>query len=183
MPEHDAPQDSSPETVVETLQESVSEDVNHSTHSAPQVTEEKTVPYSRFKEVNDQLKKLKDQPKSDSSVDALGFIKLGKKLQDYSDEEIDFATEHAKSKNPDEILKALDNEMVQLAIQGKRAKLEKEKLALRPSGTQPDSDKPRSLAEKLRNASLADQEKILTEAGLYKQNRPRADRVDIGRQR
>ena len=63
-----------------------------------------------------------------------------------------------------------------------RQKVEKE-LSLKPSGTQSESDKPMTFADKLSNASVADKEKILTEAGLYKSPRPRSDRVDLGRGR
>ena len=129
------------------------------------------VPYDRFKEVIEENKKLKSQPKGQekSSVDALEFIKLGKKLQDYSDEEIDFATNYAKSKSPQDILSALDNEMVQLAINAKREKVEKERLTLKPSGTQGDYEKPQNLEDQLENAqSNEEREKILEEIGLYK---------------
>lgn len=182
--ENDVAQDSSLEEVVE--ETPANSEVVKTPESAPAKTDERVVPYDRFKEVNDELARLKKQPapkgeKSDESVDALEFIKLGKKLQDYSDEELDFATEHAKSKNPEAILKALDNEMVQLAIQGRREKIEKEKLALRPTGTQADSDEPKSLTERLARASVAEKEKILSEAGLYKSPRPRTDRVNLGR--
>ena len=60
------------------------------------------------------------------------------------------------------------------------AKVEKEKLALKPSGTQIDSDKPKTLTERLAGASLAEKEQILTEAGLWKSPRPRSDRSVIG---
>lgn len=172
--------DSSPEEVTEV----VSEDVTTPAEAAPtKKAEEKVVPFSRFKEVNDELAKLKNQSvqKESKDVDALELIKLGKKLQDYSDEELDFATDHAKSSNPSDILKALENNMVQLAIHANREKMEKEKLSLRPSSTQSDSGKPQSFAEKLAGASLADKEKLLAEAGMYKSPRPRADRVNLGR--
>lgn len=174
---NDVIQESSPEEV-----EVVSEDVK-TPESEPVKTDEKVVPYDRFKKVNDELAELKKKPKEtpkESDIDALEFIKLGKKLQNYSDEEIDFATEHAHSKNPEAILKALDNEMVQLAINARRDKMAKE-LSLKPTGTQSDSDTPKSLNERLSSASMADKEKILTEAGLYKSPRPRADRINLGR--
>lgn len=63
-----------------------------------------------------------------------------------------------------------------------RDKIEKEKLSLKPSGTQSDSDRPMSFAERLSNTqSVAEKEKLLSEAGLYKSPRPRSDRVDLGR--
>lgn len=61
-----------------------------------------------------------------------------------------------------------------------RQKVEKE-LSLKPSGTQSESDKPMSFSELLAKSSVADKEKILTDAGLYKSPRPRSDRVDLGR--
>jgi len=172
----DVNSDSSTEQVAD------SEVVNTPEVAPVKTTEEKVVPYDRFKKVNDELAALKNQPKDTTkeTVDALEFIKLGKKLQDYSDTEIDFATEVAHSKSPESILKALENPMVKLAIQANREKEAKE-LSLKPSGTQSESDTPKSLTERLASASLADKEKILSEAGLYKSPRPRTDRVNLGR--
>ena len=178
--EKDVNLDSSPEEVIEndsevekTLEESLPEN------------DKKFVPYDRFKQVNDELASLKKQPKTpakeSAGVDALDFIKLGKKLQNYSDAEIDFATEVAKSKNPDEIIKALENEYVQLAFEAKRQKDEKDKLTLAPSGKQSESDKPRSLQDKLKGASLSEAEKFLSEKGLYQEPKRKADRAVIGR--
>lgn len=128
-------------------------------------------------------KALKQKPNNQpvSPVDSIDMIKLGKKLKDYSDEELDFVTEFAKSKNPEEILKALENPFVQSGISAYREKVEKEKLTLRPTGTQSESDKPLSITEKLAKAgSMADKEKILKEVNLYKEFRPRSDRTNIG---
>jgi hypothetical protein len=147
------------------------------------------VPYSRFKEVNDKLlealKNPTTTPTSDSApnVDTLDLIKLGKKLQDYTDEEIDFAATYSKSTRPEDILKALGDEMVQLAISAKRDKVDKEKKALTPTGTQPDGAKPQSFLEKLASASIEEKEKLLTEAGLYKTPKARSDRSHIGKER
>jgi hypothetical protein len=63
-----------------------------------------------------------------------------------------------------------------------KAKLAKE-LSLKPSTQQGEVEKPKTLTERLRGASLADKEKILAEAGLVKQPRPRSDRTPIGGQR
>jgi hypothetical protein len=163
--ENDVEQDSSPEVETE-----VREDVTTPVDPAPQSKVEKTVPYSRFKNVNDELTKLKSKPApAESPVKALEFVKLGKKLQEYSDEEIDFAVAHAKSQDPDEILKALNDEMVQLAIQAKREKVDKEK-SLKPSGTQPVEDRPRKLSEVLNDPKVPqdEKEKLMKQFGLYK---------------
>lgn len=177
--EEDVNLDSSPEEVIE----NDSEVEKTPEESAPEA-DKKTVPYERFKEVNDQLAELKKQPKSaakqaKSAVDALDFIKLGKQLQNYTDEEIDFATEYAKSKEPNEIMKALSNEYIQLAFEAKRQKVEKEK-SLTPSGKQFEEEKPKSFADKLRGANLGDAEKMLEAAGLYKSPRTNPNRKNIG---
>jgi hypothetical protein len=119
-------------------------------------------------------------PEVESSVDSVALIKLGKKLKDFSEEELDFAVDFAKSKKPDDILKALENTYVQAGIQAQRQKVEKEK-ALKPSGTQSVSDKPKTLSEQLRDAPLSDKEEILKKMGLYKDFKPRADGRSIGR--
>lgn len=64
-----------------------------------------------------------------------------------------------------------------------RAKVEKEKQALTPTSTQAESERPRTLAERLASASLEDKEKLLVEAGLYKSPRPKEDRTNIGAKR
>lgn len=179
--QNDVVLDSSPEEVIENDSEVVKTPEESSLEN-----DRKFVPFERFKEVNDQLAALKGKPKSaakqtESSVDALDFIKLGKKLQNYSDEEIDFATEYAKSKSPNEIIKALENEYVQLAFEAKREKDAKLKATLAPSGKQSESDRPRSIKEKLQGASLSEMEKILTEKGLYQEPRRKARENPIGR--
>lgn len=64
------------------------------------------------------------------------------------------------------------------------AKVEKEKLALKPNGTQPEGSKPSSFEEKLANATtIAEKEALLKSMGLYDEPRKRADRVDIGSKR
>lgn len=60
-----------------------------------------------------------------------------------------------------------------------RAKMEKEN-ALKPNASQPLEDGPRSLKDRLMNATLAEKEEILRETGMYKDFRPRADRTSIG---
>lgn len=166
-------QDSSPD------QEIINEEIQETPQPKVETKErEKVVPYNRFKEVNDELKKLKIQPKQE--VDALNFIKLGKKLESYSDEEIDFAVEHAHSKEPEAILKALEHPMVQLAISANREKVEKER-SLKPSETQSDSDSPMSLEQALSSASSdAEREQILAEFAGYKiGSGHRSDRTEL----
>jgi len=128
----------------------------------------------------DTVKKNPPITKQDSGIDSIDQIKLGKKLHDYSDEELDFVTDHAKSKKPEDILRVLEDPFVQAGIKAHREKLEKERLVLTPSSTQSESGKPKSLNERLASASLADKEQILREVGLYKDPKKRSDTVNIG---
>lgn len=167
---------SSPEEVVDP----VSEDVQTPTPSAPK-TEEKTVPFNRFKEVNDELARLKKQPPViKPTLDVEDYIDISASLEGLDQrEKSKLAEEHRLTGKPlAEIRKDEDFVLWQEAY---RTKKEKE-LSLKPSGTQADSDKPMSFTEKLRTmTSVADKEKLLTEAGLYKSPRPRADRTNLGR--
>jgi hypothetical protein len=127
---------------------------------------------------------VKKSPKQEVSVgsqlDSVDLIKLGKKLQDYTDEELDFVTEFAKSKKPEDILKALENPFVKQGITASRETIEKQKLSVKPSGTQPESDAPRTLAEKLANArTLAEKQTIFEEYGLYSEPKNNPNRVII----
>ena len=60
-----------------------------------------------------------------------------------------------------------------------RAKVEKEK-SLLPSNAQPESERPTTLAEKLRGVSIEEKERLLAEAGLWKSPKARSDKRDIG---
>jgi hypothetical protein len=87
------------------------------------------------------------------------------------------AEEHKLSGKP--LKNIREGEDYQLWQSAYRAKMEKEN-ALKPSATQQVEDGPKSLAERLRGASLEEKEAILREVGGYKEVRPRADRTNIG---
>lgn len=72
-----------------------------------------------------------------------------------------------------------ESEDFQLWNSAYRQKVEKER-ALRPNATQENEEAPRSVVDKLRNASIAEKEQLLREAGLYKDNRPDTNRTNIG---
>lgn len=106
--------------------ESVSEDAKTppAETSAPQPkSEEKTVPYSRFKQVNDELASLKQNKGSSEANLTLEAIKVGKKLEKYSEDEIDSVAKIIKSSNPNDILAALDNDYIKQGIETARAKV------------------------------------------------------------
>lgn len=135
----------------------------------------------RAEKAEAELKKIKSQPATISSAEPLDLIKLGKQLQNYSDEELDFVAGAAKSKKPEDILKALENPFIQSGITAHREKVEKEK-TLKPSGAQGMNDKPQTATEKILSSdSMAEKEEMLKKLGLYRDPRPRADHKSIGR--
>lgn len=116
---------------------------------------------------------------STKTLDVEDYIDISASLEGLDQKEKErLAREHKLTGKPlSEIRKDEDFLLWQTAY---KQKVEKEKLALKPSGTQSIENQPQTLADRLKNASLADKEKILAEAGLYKTPRPRADRVNIG---
>jgi len=160
------------------------EETTEEVQETPEETPEESVTLSKtdYNKLNRKAiayEANKKNPPKDNPTDSIDLIKLGKKLQDYSDEELDFVTEFAKSKKLEDILKALDNQFVQQGIISLREKVEKEKIALKPSSTQSESDSPKTLHERLTNASLEEKEKILAEIGAYKSPRPKSERQQI----
>lgn len=140
----------------------------------------KTVPYDRFKEVNDELARLRKKPPvAKPALDVEDYIDISASLEGLDQREKEYlAREHKLT--GEALTEIRKSEDFQLWDSAYKQKVEKE-LAVRPSGTQPESDKPKTLEERLREApTLADKEKILNERGLYKSPRQRTDRSDIG---
>lgn len=121
--------------------EVVSEDVKtpptEGTVTQPK-SEEKTVPYERFKKVNDELTKYKSQPKETPNANlTLEAIKVGKKLEKYSEDEIDSIAKIIKSDNPNDILAALDNDFIKQGIQSERRKVAEKNKIPAPGSSSP----------------------------------------------
>lgn len=121
----------------------------------------------------------KYKPIDIKSLDVEDYIDISASLEGLDQKEKEFlAREHKQSGKPlNEIRKDEDFLLWQSAY---RQKVEKERLTLKPSSTQVESDKPRTLKEKLQGASIEEKEKLLTEAGYYKSPRPKSDRQNIG---
>lgn len=114
------------------------------------------------------LKKTKPVPEQvGSSVDPVGLVRLGKNLQEYSDDELDFVLGFAKSRKPEDILEAAKNPFVQAGIQAQREKVDKEK-TLKPSGGQPEVEVKKSNQDILRNGTLAEKEELLKKLGVLR---------------
>lgn len=141
--------------------------------------------FERAKKAEAEAKALKaqqDAAKSTStkSLDVEDYIDISASLEGLDQREKEkLAREHKLTGKPlSELRKDEDFLLWQNAY---RAKTEKERLTLKPSGTQSESEKPKSFTEKLVGASLAEKEKLLAEAGYYKSPRgPRTDRQVIG---
>lgn len=119
---------------------------------------------------------------SAKTLDVEDYIDISASLEGLDSREKErLAREHKLTGRPlKEIREDEDFKLWQSAYRGK---VEKEKLSLKPTGTQSESDIPKSFTDRLKSASLADKEKLLAEAGLYKSPRPKADRVNLGRGR
>lgn len=171
--EKDVTQDSSPETVAEAKTEA---------QAQPEKPAEKTVPYERFREVVEEVKALKNQPKVKGALEVEDFIDISASLEGLDSREKErLAKEHKQTGRPlSEIRKDEDFMLWQEAY---RAKAEKEKQALAPSTAQAEADRPKSFVDQLKGASLAEKEEMLAKAGLYKSPKRRPDQTHIGTQR
>ena len=123
----------------------------------------------KLEEENNSLKSKKnseDEEIWETTNDPMDTIRLGKSLKDYSEEETEFIIQNAPTKDIKGIMDAEKNEMVRLAIQAKREKVAKEK-SLAPNTNQPESEKPKTIEERLKEAKTFDEEeKILNESGF-----------------
>lgn len=123
--------------------------------------------------------KLSEKPKGETpALEVTDFIDISASLEGLDQREKEYlASQHKLTGKPlSEIRKDENFGFWQSAY---RQKLEKEK-ALTPSGAQPEADKPVSFDEKLANATMEEKEKLLTDAGLYKEPRPPRNRTNIG---
>jgi hypothetical protein len=170
----DVNQDSSPETVEQAKTEAQAQPAEKPA--------EKTVPYDRFKEVVEENKILKSQPKVKGALEVEDFIDISASLEGLDSREKErLAREHKLTGRPlSEIRK---DEDFQLWQQAYRAKVEKEAQALAPSTAQAEADRPKSFVDRLKGASLAEKEELLAQAGLYKAPKRRPDQTHIGTQR
>jgi hypothetical protein len=189
---NDVIQDSSPEQVVAPEMEVVSEDVNTPTETVPANTvEEPKVPRSRLNEETAKRKAAEAEAKAirerleaiqkakSKSLDVEDYIDISASLDGLDQREKGYLAEQHKlsGKSLKDIRNSEDFSLWQSAY---RTKVEKERLTLSPSSKQSESDRPKTLTEKLKSASLADKEKLLSEAGLYKTPKQRTDVRKIG---
>lgn len=151
----------------------LAEKLNKEVEARRQLTE-------RAKRAEAENKALKTQLNVSKQVlDVEDYIDISAALEGLDQREKSYlAEQHRLTGKP--LKEIRDNEDFALWQSAYRTKVEKEQLALKPSGTQPDSEKPKSTAEKLATASLAEKEQILTEMGLYKSPRRVQDRSVIG---
>lgn len=168
------------DVIVESSPEEVIEEVEQTPSPEPEPTQEKVIPYDRFQEVIKENKKLKEQTKTQSSLDVSDYIDISASLEGLDQKEKEYLAKQHKLSG--ESLKDIRNsEDFSLWQTAYRAKVEKEQLAMRPSSTQSESEGPKSFVDKLKSASIKEKEELLEKAGLYKHPRPRNDRVDLGR--
>lgn len=140
---------------------------------------------TKFEKEEQEKKKLQAELANRSggkSLDVEDYIDISASLEGLDSREKEkLAKEHKLTGRPlNDIREDEDFKLWQNAYRGK---LEKEK-ALAPSSKQSESDKPQTLLDRLAGATMAEKEKLLAEAGLYKNPQgPRSDRQYIGSQR
>lgn len=112
------------------------------------------------------------------TLDVEDYIDISASLEGLDQREKEYLSQqHKQTGKPlKEIRKNEDFVFWQTAY---RQKVEKDK-TLAPSNSQGETDKPRTLVERLANASMEEKEKILEEVGLFHSPRPKTDRVNIG---
>lgn len=184
---NDEEQDVTPETVTEEVEvEAETEEVEADDEPTPEITVDWEKEAKRLQaelgRTQREVKKVARKTAPSTSLDVEDYIGISTALDGLDQrEKARLAEEHKLSGKP---LKAIrESEDFQLWQTAYRQKQEKEN-ALKPSSTQAAEDMPKSAAQKLRGAtSLAETEAILRELGLYKDARPRADKVDIGARR
>ena len=184
----DDEQEVTPETVTEEVEvEAEAEEVEEDDEPTPEITVDWEKEAKRLQaELGRKQRELKKESKKvvapSTGLDVEDYIGISTALDGLDQrEKARLAEEHKLSGKP---LKAIrESEDYQLWQTAYRQKQEREN-ALKPSSTQATEDMPKSAAQKLQGAtSLAETEAILRELGLYKDARPRADKVDIGARR
>lgn len=190
--QNDVTQESSPEQVVAQETEVVSEDVKTPTEAVTENTaEESKVPRSRLNEETAKRKAAEAEAKAirerletiqkakSKSLDVEDYIDISASLDGLDQREKGYLAEQHKlsGKSLKDIRNSEDFSLWQSAY---RAKAEKERLTLSPSSKQSESERPKTLTDRLKTSSLAEKEKILSEAGLYKTPKPRTDVRRIG---
>ena|SRR3990167_5696364 len=112
------------------------------------------------------------------TLDVDDYIDISKSLQGLDQEEQEFiAEQHKLTGKP--LVELRNSKNFLLWREGHIAEVEKER-TLAPSNKQSEADRPKSLLDKLKGASIEEKEKILSERGLYRTVRPRVDRQFIG---
>ncbi len=133
------------------------------------------------KELEAKLNNNSNVP-SKQALDVEDYIDISASLEGLDQREKEYlAQQHKLTGQP--LKEIRTNEDFQLWQGAYRQKVEKER-ALKPSNNTTLEDKPMSFEQRLESAgTMAEKESLLREAGLLKEVRPNASRVNIGSQR
>lgn len=178
----DEEQDVTPETVTEEVEvesEEVEDDEPEAEITVDWEKEAKRLQAELGRKQRELKKETKRAVAPNTGLDVEDYIGISTALDGLDPrEKARLAEEHKLSGKP---LKAIrESEDYQLWQTAYRQKQEKEN-ALKPSSAQSVEDMPKSVGRRLAEAkSFAEKEAILKELNLYKDPRPRADRVSIG---
>lgn len=130
-------------SVDEILADATNEQPDSEVEKTPEVQvqpkpEPKTVPYDRFKEINDENKRLKTS--KIGGTNPMEVVKLAKALEGFSEDEVDFITRNAGTGKIDDIIKASKDEWVKDAIDARRKRASDSKKV--PGSSSPDFAQP-----------------------------------------
>jgi len=87
----------------------------------------------KAEKAENKIKELQTKGEIATSTNPMDIVKLAKALEGNSEEEIEFIARNAADKSIDGIIEASKDEMVQIAIKGKREKVSKETKVPGPS--------------------------------------------------
>lgn len=132
------------------------------------------------KALEEQLQKLQKRAEG-KGLDVEDYIDISSSLDGLDTRQKAFlAEQHRLSGKPLKDIR--QSEDFQLWNEAYSARLQKE-AALRPNSTQEVEEVNKPFTAQLKNASLAEKEKMLAEAGLWRAPRQKVDRTDIGAKR
>lgn len=187
--ENEILENDTPENETETVEpESTEEATEEAEEETPEATQEEPALKSALAQKEHFRNKLKEAEAKLAKAQKAGAAPTALDVEDYIDistslsgldpvEQAYLARQH---KLTGESMKEIrESEDFQLWNTAYKQKQEAER-ALKPNSQQEVEDAPKSLTDRLKGASIEEKQRILAEAGMYKDNKQHIQRADIG---
>jgi hypothetical protein len=175
------------EEQTETTEQEGSEDASKEDDARRQLTARAKRAEQKLKEAESERKSLEEQLQKmqkrslaeGKGLDVEDYIDISSSLDGLDARQKAYlAEQHRLSGKP--LKEIRQSEDFELWNEAYSSRLQKE-VALKPSSTQGNEDVEKPFLTKLKGASLAEKEQMLTEAGLWRTPRHKSDRTDIGK--